>query len=141
MNVRSQRRSGSYDNAPMYQAYGHADVLPIAMMDCGRRPSRSCSSGTRTTNQSPSAKDGYQAFGTTPKRQPTIVDGWRRRSLDANDDNSASNVASRFGLDTSTRLQAIDGVRARLRERVKRSAQFTSCAACYETVVLRARAV
>jgi hypothetical protein len=68
-------------------------------------------------------------------------DGWRRRSLDANDDNSARNVASRFGLDTSAVSQATDGVRARLRERVKRPAQFTSRAGCYETVVLRARAV
>jgi hypothetical protein len=51
------------------------------------------------------------------------------------------NFASRSGLDESAVSQATDGVRARLRERVKRSAQFTSCAGCYETVVLRARAV
>ena len=27
-----------------------------------------------------------RGFGTTPKRRPSIVSGWRRRSLDADDD-------------------------------------------------------
>ena len=50
-------------------------------------------------------------------------------------ESSARNFASRSGLDRLTACAA------RLRERVKRCAQFTFCVGCYETVVRRALSV
>jgi len=51
----------------------------------------------------------------------------------------AYRIAASFGNGPPNRFE-LEGA-ARLRERVKRRAQFTFCVGCYETVVLRALSV
>jgi hypothetical protein len=147
----------------MYQGNGQTEALPIAMVASWQRFEivGECDGLMRGLGNNPRQRLNASSTATACSTVPTTGDLGRlhhrhrglslRRSISHGERNSSSsapvtgsgarNFASCSGPDESAASQATDGVRARLRERVKRSAQFTSCVGCYETVVLRARAV